>query len=401
MEYMAKLTIDDLYLKGKRVLVRVDFNVPLNDKLEVTDDTRIRAALPTIEKIIEAGGKAILMSHLGRPKGKVIESLRLAPAARRLSQLLNKEVTILNDCIGKTVETAIKQMKQGEVAVLENVRFYEGETANDPEFAKQLAQLGDLYVNDAFGTAHRAHASTAGVTRYFDQCAMGYLIQKELKYLSLVVENPTRPFVAIMGGAKISGKIDVIENLLAKVDSLLIGGGMAYTFFKAQGINIGNSLLEADKLDLARKVLNHVKATNINLVLPQDNIIAKEISGITEIKETTGAAVPDDWIGVDIGQRTINRFEELINSANTIVWNGPMGIFENERFAHGTIAIAKALAKQTESGAITVVGGGDSVAALALANVTDKITHVSTGGGASLEFLSGVKLPGIEALTDK
>jgi len=398
---MSKLLIDDLNLTNKKVLVRVDFNVPLDDKLNVTDDTRIQAALPTIKKIINSGGKAILMSHLGRPKGKVIESMRLAPAAKRLAQLLNKNVLIMNDCIGESVEKSIRNMKNGDVAVLENLRFYDGETKNDPEFAKQLASLGDVYVNDAFGTAHRAHASTEGVTKYFDQCAAGYLIQKELKYLGNAIENPKRPFIAILGGAKISGKIDVIENLLTKVDALIIGGGMAYTFFKAQDIEIGNSLLEADKIEVAKQVLEKAKANNINLLLPQDNVIATEIADTAEIKHTEDQAIPDCWLGVDIGDKTIHLFKKAIQEANTIIWNGPMGVFEHDNFSIGTMEIAEALANQTEAGAITVVGGGDSIAALAKAHLTDKITHVSTGGGASLEFLGGLKLPGIEALTNK
>lgn len=398
---MAKLSVDELELKGKRVLCRVDFNVPLNDKLEVTNDARIRAALPTIKKIIESGGKAILMSHLGRPKGKVVDSMRLAPAAKRLAKLLGKNVQILDDCIGEAVEAKINNMNKGEVAVLENLRFYAEEEKNDPEFAQKLANLGDVYVNDAFGTAHRAHASTEGVTKYFDQCAAGYLIQKELQYLGMAIENPKRPFVAIIGGAKISGKIDVIENLLSKVDSLLIGGGMAYTFFKAQGKNIGNSLLEQEKIELAKQVLQKAEQKKVELILPIDNIIANKVSDTAEIKTTEDADVPDGWLGVDIGPKTIAKFCEVLKAAKTIVWNGPMGIFENEKFAKGTMAMAKALADQTDAGAISVVGGGDSVAALAKSNLTDKITHVSTGGGASLEFLGGVILPGINALSEK
>jgi len=398
---MAKLTIDDLQLTGKRVLVRVDFNVPLNDKLAVTDDTRIREALPTIKKIMQTGGKTILMSHLGRPKGKVVDAMRMKPAAERLAELLDKKVLILNDCIGETIEKAINGMAEGEVAVLENLRFYKNEEENDPQFAEKLARLGDVYINDAFGTAHRAHASTAGVTKYVKQCAAGYLMQKELKYLGNAIDNPVRPFVAILGGAKISGKIDVIDNLLGKVDALLIGGGMAYTFFKANGIGIGNSLLEADKVELAKQVLAKTKAQQLQFVLPLDNVIAKEIADNADIDKTAHEAVPDGWIGVDIGAKTIQKFEAVIKTAKTIVWNGPMGVFEREPFSHGTVAIANALAKQTAAGAISVVGGGDSVAALAKAGVTANITHVSTGGGASLEFLSGLKLPGIEALTEK
>lgn len=397
---MAKLTIDKLELTGKRVLVRVDFNVPLNKELKVTDDTRIRAALPTIKKIIDSDGKAILMSHLGRPKDEVNESMRLKPAAVRLAELLGKDVKILDDCIGEDVEQAVNNMSNGDVVVLENLRFHKGETKNDAEFAEKLARLGDVYVNDAFGTAHRAHASTEGVTKHFMQCAAGYLIQKELKYLGGAIENPKRPLVAILGGAKISGKIDVIDNLIGTVDSLLIGGGMAYTFFKAQGLSIGKSLLEEDKIDIAKDVLEKAKQNNVELLLPVDNVIAQEVSDDADTKTTDTAEVPEGWLGVDIGPKTIAKFEHVISNANTVVWNGPMGIFEQEKFSNGTMAIAKTLAERTDAGAISVVGGGDSVAALAKANLTDKITHVSTGGGASLEFLGGLKLPGIEALTE-
>ncbi len=397
---MAKLTIDKLELAGKRVLVRVDFNVPLNSELNVTDDTRIRAALPTIKKIIDSGGKTILMSHLGRPKGEISESMRLKPAAQRLAELLGTDVKILDNCIGEEVEKAVNNMSNGDVVVLENLRFHKGETKNDPEFAKKLARLGDVYVNDAFGSAHRAHASTEGVTKHFNQCAAGYLIQKELKYLGGAIENPKRPFVAILGGAKISGKIDVIDNLIGTVNSLLIGGGMAYTFFKAQGLSIGKSLLEEDKIDVAKKVMEKAKKNNVEILLPVDNIIAQKISDDAETKTTDTAEVPEGWLGVDIGPKTITKFEDVISNANTVVWNGPMGIFEQEKFSNGTMAIAKTLANRTETGAISVVGGGDSVAALAKASLTNKITHVSTGGGASLEFLGGLKLPGIHALTD-
>ncbi len=398
---MAKLSIDDLDLKNKKVLVRVDFNVPLNENLEVTDDTRIREALPTIQKIIESNGKAILMSHLGRPKGKINESMRLAPVARRLSQLLGKEVQFLTDCIGEVVEKAVNALQPGEVILLENLRFYKEEENNDPEFAKKLAKLGDIYVNDAFGTAHRAHASTEGMTRYFKQCAAGYLMQKELKYLGEALADPSRPFVAILGGAKISGKIDVIENLLNKVDTLMIGGAMTYTFLKAQNIEIGNSLLEADKIDLAKNVLNKTKAQKLNFELPSDHIIAKEVSETAETKNVPTAAIPEGWAGVDIGPKTIEQFKSILNNAKTVVWNGPMGVFEIDKFAKGTIEIAKMLAEITSRGATTVVGGGDSVAALAKVALTKKVTHVSTGGGAALEFLGGIKLPGIEALSDK
>jgi len=398
---MVKLTIDDLDLKNKRVLTRVDFNVPLTDDLAVSDDTRIRAALPTIKKIIDSEGKAILMSHLGRPKGKIIDTMRMAPVVKRLSQLLGCEVRYVTDCIGEVVESTVKELQNGEVLLLENVRFYTQETDNDPEFAKKLAKLGDVYINDAFGTAHRAHASTEGVTKYFDQRATGYLIQKELKYLGEAIENPKRPFVAILGGAKISGKIDVIDNLLKKVDTLLIGGGMTYTFLKAQNIEIGKSLLEEDKIDLAVKIMDKGGTQHIDLNLPIDHVIARDISESSETKITEFQAIPDGWAGVDIGPKTLNEFNRILKTAKTVIWNGPMGVFEVEKFAKGTIEIAKILAEITKQGATTIVGGGDSVAALAKAGVTDKVTHVSTGGGASLEFLGGLKLPGIEALSDK
>lgn len=398
---MAKLTIDDLDLKDKKVLVRVDFNVPLNENLEVADDTRIRAAIPTIQKIIDTNGKAILMSHLGRPKGQVIESMRLAPVARRLSQLLGQEVRYLTDCIGDVVENTVNELQSGEILLLENLRFYKAETDNDPEFAQKLAKFGDIYINDAFGTAHRAHASTEEVTKYFDKRAAGYLIQKELKYLGEAIENPKRPFVAILGGAKISGKIDVIENLLNKVDALLIGGGMTYTFLKARNIEIGNSLLEDDKIQLAREVMDKARSQKANFMLPSDHVIAKEISEKAETQMTEAQAIPTGWAGVDIGTKTIENFSSILKDAKTVVWNGPMGVFEINTFAKGTIEIAKMLADITSKGATTVVGGGDSAAALAKVGVTDKVTHVSTGGGASLEFLGGIKLPGIEALSEK
>lgn len=398
---MSKLTIDDLVLNGKKVLVRVDFNVPLNENLEVTDNTRIREAIPTIQKIIDSNGKAILMSHLGRPKGKVNEAMRLAPVAKRLSQLLGKEVRYLTDCIGEVAESTADELQNGEVLLLENLRFYKEEENNDPDFAKKLARLGDIYINDAFGTAHRAHASTEGITRYFEQRAAGYLMQKELKYLGEAIENPKRPFVAILGGAKISGKIDVIDNLLKKVDSLLIGGGMTYTFLKAQNIEIGNSLLEQDKVSLARDVLDKATTQEIDFKLPTDHVIANEVSETAKTQISKTQSIPPDWVGVDIGPQTIKQFSTILKNAGTVVWNGPMGVFEIDKFSRGTVEIARLLANITRQGATTVVGGGDSVAALAKAGVTDKVTHVSTGGGASLELLSGIKLPGVEALTDK
>ncbi len=398
---MAKLTIDDVVLKHKRVLIRVDFNVPLTDDLKVSDDTRIRAALPSIKKVIESGGKAILMSHLGRPKGKIIDSMRMAPVAKRLSELIGKQVATVTDCIGDEVQAAVDQLQDGDIMLLENLRFHSEETDNDPDFAKNLASLGDIYINDAFGTAHRAHASTEGVTKFFDQCAAGYLIQKELKYLGEAIEKPKRPFVAILGGAKISGKIDVIDNLLGKVDALLIGGGMTYTFLKAQDFEIGNSLLEQDKIELAKEVLDKVKINNVNFNLPNDHLIAKEVAEGADTKTTKDASIPQGWAGVDIGPKSIEKFKDILKDANTVAWNGPMGVFEINAFAQGTLEIANILAEITSKGAITVVGGGDSVAALAKNNLTDKVSHVSTGGGASLEFLGGIKLPGIEALSAK
>ncbi|HVP35799.1 MAG TPA: phosphoglycerate kinase [Terriglobales bacterium] len=397
---MNKLTIDDLKLKDKRVLVRVDFNVPLNEKKEVADDTRIVESLPTIKKILSEGGKAILMSHLGRPKGKD-PNLSLAPVAQRLEKLLGKPVKFVDDCIGEKVEKAVSELKSGECLLLENLRFYPQEEKNDPEFAKSLAKLGDVYVNDAFGTAHRAHASTEGVTKYFKECAAGYLMQKELKYLSMALSQPKRPFVAILGGSKISGKIDVIKNLMNKVDTLLIGGGMAFTFYKALGKEIGTSLVEADKVELAKEILQEAGKKNVDLELPLDFVIAPEAKEDASTKVVDKDNIPSGWKGLDIGPKTEELFKQKIDKANTIVWNGPMGVFEVDKFARGTMGVAKELAEVTRKSTVTIVGGGDSVAALAKVNLEKKMTHVSTGGGASLEFLEGKTLPGIAALTDK
>ena len=397
---MNKLTIDDLKLKDKRVLVRVDFNVPLNEKKEVADDTRIVESLPTIKKILAEGGKAVLMSHLGRPKGKD-PNLSLAPVAKRLEKLLGKPVKFVDDCIGEKVENAVSELKSGECLLLENLRFYPQEEKNDPEFAKSLAKLGDLYINDAFGTAHRAHASTEGVTKYFKECAAGYLMQKELKYLSMALSQPKRPFVAILGGSKISGKIDVIKNLMDKVDTLLIGGGMAFTFYKAMGKEIGSSLVETDKIELAKEILQEADKKKVDLELPLDFVIASEAKEDAATKVVDKDDIPAGWKGLDIGPKTEELFKQKINKANTVVWNGPMGVFEVEKFARGTMEVARKLAEVTRRSAVTIVGGGDSVAALAKANLGEKMTHVSTGGGASLEFLEGKTLPGIAALTDK
>jgi phosphoglycerate kinase len=395
---MNKLTIDDLDLKDKKVLVRVDFNVPLNDKLEVTDDKRIRESLPTIKKILEDGGKAILMSHLGRPKGKKIPEMSLLPAAKKLEELLGKRIKFVKGCVGTRVENAVAELKSGECVLLENLRFHVEEEKNDPEFARKLSEWGEVYINDAFGTAHRAHASTEGVTKYFDKCAAGYLMQRELKYLGLALSDPKHPFVAILGGAKISGKIDVIKNLMDKVDVLLIGGGMAFTFLNAIGMETGNSLLEENKLDLAKKTLMMAK---VELSLPVDVIIAKEPDAESESSVVDHDKIPSDMKGLDIGPKTSQIFCKKIELAKTIVWNGPMGVFEVDKFAEGTNIVAQAMAQATERGATTIVGGGDTAAAVAKAGLADKMTHISTGGGASLEFLEGKTLPGVAALTDK
>lgn len=398
---MEKLFIEDLDLKNKKVLVRVDFNVPLNDELEITDDIRITSALPTIKKIIADGGSAILMSHLGRPKGEINSKFSLKPAAVRLSELLGQEVKFADDCIGDSVKVLVNDLKTGEVLLLENLRFHSEETKNDPEFAKQLAQLGDVYVNDAFGSAHRAHASTEGVTKFIDKCAAGYLMKKELDYLGKAIATPERPFTAILGGAKISGKIDVIQQLMGKVDNLLIGGGMAYTFYKAQGYEIGTSLLEEDKIDLAKEILAKTKNSNVNFMLPVDVQVTSEFNNESPAEVVPIDSMPADKMGLDIGIKTIEKFKEIIERSKTVVWNGPMGVFEFENYAHGTNAIAKALVEATEKGAITIIGGGDSAAAIKKAGLDDKVSHVSTGGGASLEFLEGKILPGVAALTDK
>jgi phosphoglycerate kinase len=397
---MDKLTIDDLKLKDKRVLVRVDFNVPLNENKEVADDTRIVESLPTIKKILNDGGKAILMSHLGRPKGKD-PNLSLAPVAKRLEKLLGKPIKFVDDCIDEKVEKAVSELKSSECLLLENLRFYPQEEKNDPEFAKSLAKLGEVYINDAFGTAHRAHASTVGVTKYIKECAAGYLMQKELKYLGMALTQPKRPFIAILGGAKISGKIDVIKNLMDKVDTLLIGGGMAFTFYKAMGKEIGSSILEGDKVELAKEILAEAEKMKVDLELPDDFIIAPEAKEDTSTKVVNKDNIPVGWKGLDIGPETLKLFREKIENAKTVVWNGPMGVFEVDKFSKGTIGVADQLARITRKGATTIVGGGDSVAALAKVNLEKKMTHVSTGGGASLEFLEGKTLPGVAALTDK
>lgn len=397
---MKKLSIDNVELKGKRVLVRVDFNVPLDENLNITDDIRITSALPTIKKIINEGGKCILMSHLGRPKGVPNPKYSLKPVAVRLGELLEAEVKFAPDCVGEQVKVIVDKMKEGEVLLLENLRFHPEEEKNVPEFAKQLAELGDVYINDAFGSAHRAHASTEGVTKFIKVCAAGYLMQKELEYLGSAVSNPVRPFTAILGGSKISGKIDVIENLLPKVDYLLIGGGMAYTFYKAMGYEIGSSLLEEEKIELAKQMLEKFKSSKAKVLLPLDNVVTSEFKNESPAMVVDADKIPASKMGLDIGPKTVEEFRKVILESKTIVWNGPMGVFEFDNFATGTNAIAQALAEATEKGAITVIGGGDSAAAISKAGLDDKVSHVSTGGGASLEFLEGKVLPGVAALND-
>lgn len=392
---LPKKTVKDVDVKGKRVLVRVDFNVPLKDG-EVADDTRIIAALPTIKYLMRQGARVILASHLGRPKGQVKEEFRLDPVAQRLSDLLEKEVTKVDDCIGEEPKKAISQMQEGDVLLLENVRFYAGEKENDPRFAKELAELADLYVNDAFGTAHRAHASTAGVAEYLPAVA-GFLMQKELEMLGQVLESPQKPFVAIIGGAKVSDKIGVIENLLDRVDTLIIGGGMANTFLKAKGMDVGRSLVEEDKIGLAQELMQKAAENKVQLTLPMDAVVADSIESPTNIKTVPVNGVPAGYMILDIGPQTAKQFADLVKKAGTVVWNGPMGVFEQDAFAKGTEQVARALAN---SDAVSVVGGGDSAAAVKKTGVTERITHISTGGGASLKFLEGKELPGITALED-
>lgn len=397
---MNKLSIDNIELENKRTLVRVDFNVPQDENLNITDDTRIVASLPTIKKIILSHGKAILMSHFGRPKGKVNPKYSLKPCALRLGELLGIEVKLAPDCIGEEVKAMVDSMKTGEVLLLENVRFHAEEEKNDEIFSSQLASLGDVYINDAFGSAHRAHASTEGVTKFIKTCAAGYLMQKELDYLGKALAEPKRPYCALLGGAKISGKIDVIMNLFDKVDTLIIGGGMAFTFFKAQGKEIGKSLLEEDKVDLAKEVLHKAKHSKVNFLLPVDVVVSEEFNNESAASTVNVDKIPSDKMGLDIGAASVKLFTEELLKSKTIVWNGPMGVFEMDNFAKGTFALAQTLAVATKNGSITIIGGGDSAAAISKAGLEDKVSHVSTGGGASLEFLEGKILPGVAALSD-
>ncbi|MSS70952.1 MAG: phosphoglycerate kinase [Candidatus Latescibacteria bacterium] len=397
---MKKLSVEDLDVRGKCVLTRVDFNVPL-EGTKITDEARIRESLPTIRSILDRGGRLILMSHLGRPDGKVVPKLSLKPVADRLGELLGRPVTMAPDCVGPEVERLVASLQDGDVLLLENLRFHPEEEKNDPAFSKQLASLGDLYVNDAFGTAHRAHASTEGVTRHFSQRAAGHLMIREIDYLGAAVADPKRPFVAILGGAKVSGKIDVIQNLMSKVDALLIGGGMACTFFKAQGLEIGKSLLEPDRVEVARQILAGAERKKVRLLLPVDCVVADRFAPDAQKKIVPTSGIPADWQVLDIGPETVRLFSAEVGSARTVVWNGPLGVFEMDAFAEGTDAVARALADATNRGTLSIIGGGDSAAAVAKAGLERRMTHISTGGGASLEFLEGKPLPGVAALTDK
>ena len=396
MTSVNKKTIEDVEVSGKRVLVRCDFNVPLQDG-KITNDKRIVAALPTIQYLKDHGARVILCSHLGRPKGEVKPEFSLAPVAARLSELLGVPVKMAKDVVGPDAKALAASLKDGEVMLIENVRYEKGETKNDPALSKELASLAEIYVNDAFGTAHRAHSSTAGVADYLP-AVCGYLIQKEISVMGAALNNPKRPFVAILGGAKVSDKIGVITNLLEKVDTLIIGGGMAYTFMKAMGYSIGTSICEDDKVELAKEIMEKAKAKGVNFLLPVDNKVGDKFAEDCESKTVPSSQIPDGWMGMDIGEKTVELFCNALKGAGTVIWNGPMGVFEMPKFAEGTFAVAHAVA---DSGAVSIIGGGDSVAAVTKSGLSDKMTHISTGGGASLEFLEGLELPGIAALNDK
>ncbi|MFA5839131.1 MAG: phosphoglycerate kinase [Candidatus Margulisiibacteriota bacterium] len=400
---MAKKTVADIpvaSLAGKKVFVRCDFNVPLDEKQNITSDKRIKASLPTIKYLVEKGAIVILASHLGRPKGEVKNEFSLAPVQKSLSQLLGKEVRMTSDCIGSEVQKAVADLKNGDVLLLENLRFHKEEEKNDPAFAKQLASLADIFVQDAFGTVHRAHASTEGIAHDLPAYA-GFLVEKELKFLGDALTNPKKPFIAIIGGAKISGKLEVLKNLLDKVDTLIIGGGMAYTFFKARGINVGTSIVEDDLMGEAKEILKAAIDKNVPLLLPIDHVVADKFDANANTQVVPRTTIPEGWQGMDIGPETVIKFSNAIKDAKTIVWNGPMGVFEFDKFAVGTIGIAKAVAEATKNGAISIIGGGDSASAVKKAGVADQMTHISTGGGASLEFLEGKPLPGVACLLDK
>jgi phosphoglycerate kinase len=393
---MQKKSIRDVDVQNKRVLIRVDYNVPQDDQGNITDDIRIRESTFTLDYILRRDGKIILMSHLGRPKGKVADEFRLNPVAKRLSELLDRPVKKLDDCIGPDVEKAVSEMKPGDIILLENLRFYKEEEKNDPEFAKKLARLGDIFVNDAFGTSHRAHASTEGVTHYLPSVA-GFLVEKEIQYFERINRNPDKPFVLVLGGAKVSDKIPMIENMLQKVDTILVGGAMAYTFLKQAGINIGSSRFEQDVADTAKTILEMAKTKDVEFLLPVDHVVCDNFDTPDKIKTTNDASIEDGFMGVDIGPKTIALYTDALKKAKTIVWNGPMGVFEKDQFAEGTKKMAEAIAA---SSAVSVIGGGDSAAAAQKFGVQDRISHISTGGGASLEYLEGKVLPGIAALQD-
>lgn len=396
-DILGKLTIEDLQIKGKRVFIRADLNVPFDDNMVITDDRRIRSTLPTVNYAIDEGAKVIIGSHLGRPKGRVEPRFSLAPVAKRLQRLLNKEVLFANDCIGPQAEGIVSKMKNGDVLLLENLRFHPGEEKNDEAFARSLAKLADFYVNDAFGAAHRTHASTAGITKFLPSAA-GFLLKKEIEYLKGVVDNPVRPFVAVLGGAKVSGKIGVLENLANKVDKVIVGGGMAYTFIKAMGYEIGDSLVESDMLDMAVSIIDRLKRNNVKFYLPVDSVIAQSLEPGAETKIVTAQEIPKGWRALDIGPASVKLFSEALQNAKTIIWNGPMGVFEIDAFSRGTFSIAHSVA---DAYALTIVGGGDTDYAVHRAGVSDAITFISTGGGASLQLLEGKDLPGISALTDR
>jgi phosphoglycerate kinase len=395
-----KMDLNGFDPSGQKVLMRVDFNVPLDNNRNITDDTRIRGALPSIKYLLDGGGSVVLMSHLGRPKGKIDPAFSLRPVADRLAELVDAPVKFALDTVGPDARKQAAELVSGEILLLENLRFNPGETANDPGFARGLAELGDTYVNDAFGTAHRAHASTVGVTEHFPTCRAGFLMEKELKFLGSLVAAPDRPFVAVLGGAKVGSKVDVIMNLLDKVDTLLLGGGMIFTFLKVHGLNIGTSLLDEDSLEVAREILDKARDSSTDFVLPEDCVVADAFADQADKKDVLVTDIPGDWMGLDIGPQTLAKYRKVLKGARAVFWNGPMGVFELPAFAHGTRGVAEAIAAATAAGANSIVGGGDSVAALNQMGLADQVSHVSTGGGASLEFMAGRNLPGIAALTN-
>ncbi len=397
---MAKLTIEDVALKDKRVVMRVDFNVPIKDGV-ITDDNRIVQALPSINYVIENGGLLILLSHLGRPKGEPNPDFSLKPVADYLSKKVNTTVHFADDCVGEVAVNAVNKASFGEIVVLENVRFHAGETKNDPELSKAFASLGDVFINDAFGSSHRAHCSVAGITDHLQPAAAGYLLEKEIKFLSDSINAPKRPFIAVLGGAKVSDKIGVIRNLVSKVDAIIVGGGMTYTFYKAKGLPIGKSLLEDDKVELAAELMKEAEANNVKLLLPVDSVVSQEFNNDAPFKTVGEDGIEDGWMALDIGEKSIQLFADEVRNAKTVIWNGPMGVFEMSNFSKGTFAVAEAMAEATKKGAVSIIGGGDSASAIKKAGLENDVSHVSTGGGASLEYLEGKELPGIACLTDK